>query len=131
MHISQTKEYQMTTSNLQYSPWSLLPAPDPKNTSYKADYFYEHVAKHLVKDTVRITSNGLGIDLNEVMHLEDTIDDSIDKVRAALQTNPIILQYFDQVHARKIEEEIELQTSKLHTPDQHLVAFQTLRSSPS
>ena len=123
MHILQTKEYQMTTSNLQYSPWSLLPAPDPKNTSHKADYFYEHVAKHLVKDTVRITSNGLGIDLNEVMHLEDTIDESIDKVRAALQTNPIILQYFDQVHARKIEEEIELQTSKLHTPDQHLVPF--------
>ena len=111
------------TTDPNYSPWSLLPSPEPCTISPPADYFYEHVAKHLVRDTVRITSNGLGIDLNEVMHLEDTIDESIDKVRAALQSNPIIIKYFDQIYAREIQKEVDLQTSKLHTPDQHLVAF--------
>ena len=111
------------TTDPNYSCWNLLPAPEPCTISPPADYFYEHVAKHLVRDTVRITSNGLGIDLNEVMHLEGTIDESIDKVRAALQSNPIIIKYFDQIYAREIQKEVDLQTSKLHTPDQHLVAF--------
>ena len=106
-----------------YSPWSLLPAPEPCTISPPLDYFYGNVAKHLIRDTVRIMSNGLGIDLNEVMHLEGTIDESIDKVRAALQSNPIIIKYFDQIYAREIQKEVDLQTSKLHTPDQHLVAF--------
>ena len=51
------------TTDPNYSPWQLLPAPEPCTVSPPADYFYEHVAKHLVKDTVRITSTVLALTL--------------------------------------------------------------------
>ena len=103
----------MNTSNTEYSPWQLLPAPEPRTVSPPPDYFYHNVAKHLVKDTVRICHNGLGIDLNEVDNLESTIDESIAKVQESLQSNPIILKYFEERHKQLIDKYIAERQSHL------------------
>lgn len=113
----------MNTFNPAYSPWSLLPAPEPRTVSPPADYFYENVAKHLVKDTVRICSNGLGIDLNEVSKLEDTIDSSINKVHDSLLVNPIILQYLNTKHSKELESYKAERATKLRTIDYYIKPF--------
>jgi hypothetical protein len=53
----------MLTSQ-HYSPHDLLPACEPRTCNADPVKFYDTVAKHLIKDTVRIMDNGLPIDLN-------------------------------------------------------------------
>ena len=61
-------------TDIGYTPWSLLPVDRPKDTHPPIDYFYQNVAKHLIRDTVRIMANGIQIDLNKVEELEETLD---------------------------------------------------------
>lgn len=106
-----------------YSPHSLLPAPEPCTVSPPADYFYEHVAKHLVRDTVRIMHNGLPIDLNRVVELEDTLDTLLADVAARIAANPYIQQYMQQRHAALIKDYIEERTSRLRSVDSFITPF--------
>lgn len=74
-------------------PWQLLPAPEPSTVSPPDGYFYETVAKPLIKDTVRIMHNGLPIDMQKVQELEANLDVTLAKVASDLATNPIVKDY--------------------------------------
>lgn len=112
----------MTTST-HYSPWDILPTAEPRTVSPPLDYFYENVAKHLIKDTVRVTSNGLGIDLDEVGRLEVTINDILNDVRSALAINPLIIKYSEQRYSSIIAAYKEDRLSKCKPPSSYLVPF--------
>lgn len=76
-----------------YSPWDLLPAPEPRTDSPPETYFYNSVAKPLITDVIRIMNNGIPINLDEVQKVEATIDTILQQVDDELQSNPIIKSY--------------------------------------
>lgn len=110
-------------TNEHYSPHDLLPAPEPKTYSPPEGYFYHNVAKHLVKDTVRIMMNGLHIDLDKVEELESTLDDQLAEVAVRLATNPLINQFQELQHKSLVKEYIEDRKSKLRSVDYYLKPF--------
>lgn len=105
------------------TPWSILPAPPPKETSYPLDYFYNNVARDLIKDTVRIMSNGLPIDLNKVQELEKEIDTILAKVDDSLANNPIIQTYQQAKYEHLINQYKIERSSKLKPPEAFLKEF--------
>ena len=107
----------------QYSPWDLLPAPEPKTVSPPLGEFYESVAKHLVKDTVRLMNNGLHIDLDKVGELEQVLDQQLETVSERLAANPIIRKYLEQSHKHLVNDYIADQRSKLKQPSDFLKDF--------
>lgn len=113
----------MTTSDPTYSPHSLLPAPEPCTINPPESYFYDNVVKHLVKDTVRITANGLPIDLAKVEDLEAEIDATIADVELKLATNPIMKSYVDSQLSKDLAAYKADQLSKLRQPSYYLVPF--------
>lgn len=76
-----------------YSPWDQLPACEPKTCDYPEGYFYHNTAKFLVKDTVRIMMNGLGIDLNKVDSMNQNITSTLDQMRSIINTSPVVSEY--------------------------------------
>ena len=106
-----------------YSPWSLLPAPEPRTISPPVDYFYDHVAKHLVRDTVRIMMNGLPINLEKVSELEDTIDDTLASVTTTLAKNKCASAYIQKRNASIIEAYKDDRRAKLKRPTAFLKPF--------
>ena len=111
------------TTDPNYSPHSLLPAPEPCTVSPPTSFFYEHVAKHLVRDTVRIMHNGLPIDLNRVIELEDTLDTLLADVAARIAANTYIQQYMQQRHATLVQAYIDDRTSHLRSVDSFITPF--------
>ena len=110
-------------TSADYSPWNLLPAPEPKTQSYPLQYFYDNVAKHLIKDTVRIMMNGLPIDLQRVRELEDTLDSVLAEVEKTLANNPIINKYLEQRYSSQIAKYKSEQESKKKPLDHFLKEF--------
>lgn len=110
-------------TSVDYSPWSLLPAPEPATVSPPPNYFYDMVAKHLIKDTVRLMANGLSIDLNKVQELEATLDETLSKVQQSLASNPIVRQYLSERYSRLTKEYIADQQSKMKPPEHFLKPF--------
>lgn len=96
-----------------YSPHDQLPAPEPRTVSYPINYFYEHTAKFLIRDTVRIMNNGLHIDLNKVAELEAVLDTQLATVEQTLAKNPLIQQYLAQRHEKLIHKYIEERQTKV------------------
>lgn len=76
-----------------YSPWDLLPTPEPKDEQYSPFFFYDKVAKYLITDVIRIMNNGIPIDLEEVRLLEQRLDDILERVQQELQVHPIIREF--------------------------------------
>jgi len=111
------------TTMSNHRPWELLPAPEPKTVDYPDPYFYHNVAKFLVKDTVKLMSNGLHIDLEKVMELEKTIDDILDTVAANIASNPLVIEFLEHYHKAKVEEYRELKKSKLKTFEHFIKPF--------
>ena len=105
----------MNTS-ADYSPHSLLPQPEPRSVDYEVDYFYDNVAKHLVKDTVRIMSNGIPIDLDKVAELEVSLDETLAAAHASLAANPYIIAYLQQRYARLTADYIAERQSHCREP---------------
>lgn len=103
-------------TNSNYSPWDLLPAPEPCTIDPPPDYFYEHVAKHLVKDTVRIMNNGLPIDLTRVRELETAIDATLAEVSATLNANPYVAMYQKERHKTLTDAYVQDRLSKCKPP---------------
>lgn len=99
--------------NTCYSPHDLLPAPIPRESDYKANYFYENIAKYLVKDTVRICSNGLGIDLDKVEKLEAELTASITAVKESLNKNPIITKFLLEKRSKLVIKKTAERDAKL------------------
>ena len=113
----------MTTDDPNYSPWDLLPAPEPATDQPPDTYFYDNVAKHLIKDTVRIMGNGLHIDLDKVSDLEATLDTQLDKVTADLASNPIISE-FQKLQCKALKSSyIADRRTKLRDPSYYEVPF--------
>lgn len=110
-------------TNVPYSPWSQLPAPEPRTVNYKADHFYENTAKHLIKDAVRIMSNGLHIDLERVIELEDVLEDQLNQVSKNLAKNKYIKQYLESRYKSLIDEYVKDRKSKLRSSDYYLKPF--------
>ena len=112
----------MKTSEL-YSPHDLLPAPIPASVSPPLDYFYHNIAKHLIKDTVRIMSNGLPIDLTRVEQLEEELDKIITGVKVTLANNDYVKQYLEKAYSKQIQAYKAEQAAKLKLPSNFLVPF--------
>ena len=101
----------MKTST-HYSPWDLLPVVEPCTISPSEDEFYENVSKHLIKDVVRITMNGIPIDLDKVAELEKVLDDVLADVKKRLFTNPLISEFLKIQHAKLVQDYQDEQRSK-------------------
>lgn len=106
-----------------YSPHDQLPAPDPTKEKPPIGYFYENTAKHLVKDAVRIMDNGLHIDMQKVVELEETLATELDKVKKELANNPIIKDYLESRYSAQIAAYIEDRKSKMRDPSEYLKPF--------
>ena len=104
-------------------PWQLLPAPEPCTVSPPEGHFYDTVAKHLIKDTVRLMHNGLPIDMSRVKELEATLDVTLAKVADDLATNPIVRDYLSQKHIHLTASYRAEQESKLKPVDFFLKPF--------
>lgn len=106
-----------------YSPHDQLPAPEPSKYQYPIGYFYEHTAKYLIKDTVRIMDNGLNIDIDKVIELEEVLNQQLEEVAAELAGNPLIQKYLKKFHKAQIKAYVEERKTKLRSADYYLVDF--------
>jgi hypothetical protein len=106
-----------------FSPWNLLPSPEPRTIDPPPGYFYHNVAKHLIKDTVRIMANGLHIDLDRVEELESVLDTQLATVASELASNPLVAAFQEIQHKRAIADYTEDRQSKLRSVDYYLKPF--------
>lgn len=106
-----------------YSPHDQLPAPEPRLAEYPIGYFYEHTAKHLIKDSVRIMDNGLHIDIDKVIELEKELAVQLVEVEKELASNPLIQKYLESRHASQIKAYVEDRKAKMRTADYYLKPF--------
>lgn len=111
------------TTAEHFSPHDLLPVPEPATYDLPMGYFYHNVVKHLVRDTVKIMSNGIHIDLDRVIELEATIDQQLQRVADELASNPLIAEFQQLQHGRQIKDYISDRQSKLRTIDHYLKPF--------
>lgn len=110
-------------TNINFSPHSILPAPEPCIVDPPIDYFYDNVAKHLIRDTVRLMSNGLPIDLNRVIELEKTLDETLETVTTTLANNPYIKQYLELRYSNLVNAKKTLYLSRCKSASDFLVPF--------
>ncbi|MGD8305303.1 MAG: DNA polymerase [Ignavibacteria bacterium] len=106
-----------------YSPHSLLPASEPRTVDYELGYFYNNVAKHLIKDTVRLMNNGLHIDLDKVEELEKVLDEQLKTVEVELANNPLISTFQKLQHKKHTKDYISNRKSKMRSSDYYLKPF--------
>lgn len=106
-----------------YSPHDQLPAPEPRLTEYPLGHFYHNTAKYLIKDTVRIMDNGLHIDIDKVIELEETLADQLKEVEQELAKNPLIKKYLELRYSAEIEAYIQDRKSKMRDSSYYLVPF--------
>ena len=106
-----------------YSPHDQLPAPEPRSIEYDLGHFYQNTAKYLIKDTVRIMDNGLNIDIDKVIELEETLAEQLEEVEKELANNPLIKQYLELRYENEIKAYIEDRKSKMRSPEYYLVPF--------
>jgi len=108
----------MLTST-DYSPHDLLPAPEPRTEAPPDDYFYQYVAKHLIRDTVRLQQNGLNIDMDRVIELESTLDTQLADVKVRIASNPLVQTFLESRHKSQIAEYQAKQAAKFKQPKDH------------
>jgi hypothetical protein len=106
-----------------YSPHDQLPAPEPSKHQYPIGHFYEHTAKYLIKDTVRIMDNGLNIDIDKVIELEEVLNKQLGEVAVELASNPLIQKYLKKFHKAQIKAYVEDRKTKLRSADYYLADF--------
>lgn len=106
-----------------FSPWDLLPQSEPRTIDPPPGYFYNNVAKHLIKDTVRIMSNGMHIDLDRVEELEAVLDTQLATVATELASNPLVSAFQELQYKRAVSDYIEDRQSKLRSVDYYLKPF--------
>lgn len=115
----------MNTHDPTYSPHSLLPAPEPRHDRPATDYFYENVAKHLIKDVIKLMNNGIHIDLDKVSELEDVLVGVLQTVEDRLESNVLIYDYQKTRHKRIVQEYIEERSTMLRQPDYYMKPFKS------
>ena len=115
-------------TNITYSPHDLLPAKEPKVVDANPYGFYDDVAKHLIKDTVRIMNNGLPIDLRKVKELETTLDEVLKNVELSLGSNPLIIQFQEIMYKQVITTYVKKQKEKFKKPSEFVKEFDYKKS---
>jgi hypothetical protein len=108
---------------MSYSPHDQLPATTPINAEYAPNHFYENTAKYLIKDTVRIMDNGLAIDINKVIKLEEVLQEQLDEIEKELAANPLIDLYLQQRFSKQVKEYKKDRKSKTRSKEYYLVDF--------
>jgi len=106
-----------------YSPHDQLPAPEPREIEYPLGHFYQNTARYLIKDTVRIMDNGLNIDLDKVIELEETLAEQLAEVETELANNPLIKKYLEERYSYEIKAYVKDRKSKMRDPEYYLVPF--------
>ena len=106
-----------------YSPHDQLPAPEPRLTEYPLGHFYQNTARYLIKDTVRIMDNGLNIDLDKVIELEQTLSEQLQEVEKELAENPLIKKYLESRHKAEIDAYVKDRKSKMRDSEYYLTPF--------
>lgn len=118
------KEGEIIVQDITYkTPWSLLPTEEPRAEEPDLGYFYDNVAKHLVKDTVRVMQNGLPIDLERVQELEKTLDSTIEQVHKTLSKNSIITQYMEKRYTQAAEDYRKDRAEKCKSAESYVKPF--------
>lgn len=114
--------YPSTTDH--YSPWDLLQnAKNPKGLHLPNSYFYHYVAKHLVRDTVRLMMNGLPIDLQQVRKLENELVGLIEATENEVNDNPLMREFNTLRQEAMREAAINSLLSKRKKPNEFLKPF--------
>jgi hypothetical protein len=107
-------------------PWTLLPLPKPSDwnpNELGEDFFYNNVAKPLIRDTIRLMNNGLPIDLTKVKDLEDTVDTVLANVDSVISTNTVIQDYYKWKHPKLLEAHLAEYDSKIQSADKYIKPF--------
>ena len=109
---------------LPYSPHDLLPIAEPMLEAPEAqDYFYENVSKHLIPDMIRIMSNGIPIDFDEVKKLSNVVENVLEKVQSVLDNNPTITKFQALKYTQQQKEYVENRESMKRTAEYYLKPF--------
>lgn len=104
-------------TNTKFSPHDLLPMEEPRLNSPPDTFFYDNVAKHLIKDTVRIMANGLHIDLEKVKELEETLDTQLERVQEELDANPTMIRFQEKQCENLTKAYVADRKTKLKDPE--------------
>lgn len=110
-------------TNERYSIHDQLPAPLPSESIYLSRHFYNNTVRHLVKDFVKIMSNGLHIDLSQVANLETTLDNQLNNIADIFLNNNTIKNFQQIQHKKLINEYKEDRLSKLKNKDYFIKPF--------
>jgi len=87
------------------------------------NYFYENVAKHLIKPFIRLMEAGINIDDTAVENLRSTINEVLATVKIGLANNPIIIE-FQKLQYKENYKSLEAeQRSKFRTLDYYLKPY--------
>lgn len=105
------------------SPHDLLPAPEPCTVDPPPGYFYENVAKPLLKDTIRIMLNGIPIDLDKVRELEDVVTEVLERVDTTLANNQYMQQFMLLMYSNDKRNYIHEKQSKMRNYKYYLKPF--------
>lgn len=113
----------MKLPKTRYSPWDLLPVPEPRTVNPPFGEFYEKVAKPLIQDVVRIMDNGIPISLKKVRELDNHLAKVLDDVDKRIQTNPLIKQFQILEHAHLKKQFIAEKRSKMRSFRHYIKEF--------
>jgi DNA polymerase I-like protein with 3'-5' exonuclease and polymerase domains len=109
-----------------YCPIDLLPIADPIShdpSEDNLDYFYENVTKHLIPDIIKISNNGIPIDLAKVKELETTVTTVLDDVTARLADNSLIQDFQAFMYPQKFKAFKEELDAKKRTIDHYIKPY--------
>jgi len=106
-----------------YSPHDQLPAPEPSQAEYLPRHFYNNTAKHLIKDTVRIMMNGVHIDLERVIELEEVLNIQLEHVSSELAINPLIKQFLILRYSKQVSTYRDDRRSMLKSTEDYIKPF--------
>lgn len=108
---------------MKYSPHDLLPGPEPCTVDPPPEFFYEKVVKHLLPDVIRMTMNGIPIDLDKVKELEVTIANTLAEVYETIRTNKLMSEFQSIQNSKFKQSYINDQESKKRTSQYYLKEF--------
>lgn len=99
---------------MPYSPHDLLPIKNPRINEHENDqeYFYRKVIQHLIPDIIRMTNNGIPIDLNKVEELQKITSGVLKTVEDRLANNKLMQEFLSIGNKVLIDKKVELLHSK-------------------
>lgn len=107
-------------------PWEILPLPHPSEFDPgKEDpkYFYDNFVHPMIPDMIRMMSNGIHINQNEVENLRKVIDDVLITVEKTLAKNSLMKKFQEQQYPKKFKEYKEQVTASCRTIDHYLKEY--------